>query len=677
MKKRIKAGLILLIAFVVSGLPAHTAFASQATSYTYTFDQKGYWTRTQDAYLPEMTITNLGLNTPEDIYIDKNNMMYIADSGNARVVKYSINSGTMVNILTYEGMSNPKSIFVTKKGDLYVADPSAKLVFRFDKNFNFIESFGRPESPSFADTKYEPLKISVDNSGNMYIVSEGVYNGVIQLGPNGDFLGYFTVNKTKLSLVQAIQNAIFTRAQLGNLVARVPTTFSNIFIDNDNIVYTTTMGTNSDGLKKHNTAGGNVLKDQDWVSDEMTDVWVDDQGIMYTSENSGYINIYSSAGELIFNFGAYVFDMDVSGYFSRLPAIAVDQNGIIWTADGDKGYLQSFKPTEYAGKMYQAMGLYEKGLYQESLEKWNEVLRLNQMSVLAHNGVGKAYLHAERYEEAMEHFKVSGDRDYYSEAFWEVRNTWIQGNLPLIVGILVLIYLTNFLIRTFDKKRKVKKAKKNLENKLLNFPILGDSLYALKIPRHPFDRFYDIRVGKKGTATGATILYLLLFLVFMTYTVGKGFIYQYTAVEDMDINAVVLGFFAIIGLFVICNYLVTSIKDGDGSFKQVYMIPAYGCIPYLLSMASITILSYFLTYNESFLLGVILYIGIIWSLISIFLGFMTVHDYTVKETIVSLIITVVFMIVAAILILVIIIMWGELWQFIKTVGKEMARNVLD
>lgn len=676
MKKRIKAVLILLIAFVASSIPAHYASASQATSYTYTFDQKGYWTRTQDAYLPDMTVTNLGLNTPEDLYIDKANMLYIADSGNARVVKYSINSGTTVDILTYDDMKNPRGIFVTKKGDLYVADPSAKMVFHFDKDFNFIESFGRPEAPSFSDTKFEPLRISVDNSGNMYIVSEGVYNGVIQLGPNGDFLGYFTVNKTKLSLVQAIQNTIFTRTQLDNLVARVPTTFSNVFIDDDNIVYTTTMGTHTDGLKKHNTAGGNVLKNQDWVSDEMTDVWVDDQGIMYTSENSGYINIYSSAGELIFDFGAYVFDMDVSGYFSRLPAIAVDQDGKIWTADGDKGYLQSFKPTEYALMMYQAMGLYEKGLYQESLEKWNEVLRLNQMSVLAHNGVGKAYLHAEEYQEAMDHFKVSGDREYYSEAYWEVRNTWIQGDLRYIVIMIVLFYLINFFIRTFDKKHRYRKAKKKFAEKLFGVPVLGDLLYAFKIPRHPLDRYYDIRVKKKGTVSGATILYLLLFVIFMTYTTSKGFIYQFIAVEDMDINAVVIGFFVIIGLFIVCNYLVTSIKDGDGSFKQVYMIPAYGCIPCMVAMLSITISSYFLTYNESFLLSMILYIGIIWSIISIFLGFMTVHDYTVKETIVSLIITVVFMIVAAVLILVIIIMWDQLWQFIKTIGKEMTRNVL-
>lgn len=676
MKLRIKVILTLIIALVMSGVPATAAYASQATSYTYTFDQKGYWTRTQDAYLPDKTITDLGLVAPDDLFVDQENMLYIADSGNARIVKYSIDTDKVVGILQYEGLKNPRGVFVTKDGTIYVADPSAKAVFKFDKDFNYIEEFGRPDAPSFADTPFEPLRVAVDNGGNIYIIGEGVYNGMIQLAKTGDFLGYFAVNKTRLSLVQALQNEFFTRAQLANLVARVPNTFSNLFIDDAGIVYSTTMGNHTDGLKKHNTAGGNMFKTQDWVSDSMTDVYVDDQGIIYTCENSGYINIYSSQGELIFDFGGYVFDLDVAGIFNTLPSIAVDKNRTLWTVDGDKGYVQSFKPTAYALMVYDAMGLYEKGMYKEALDQWSEVLKLNQMSVLAHSGVGKAYLHSEQYENAMEHFKVSGDREFYSQAFWEVRNTWIQSNLQYIVILAVLLWLVSFLIKTFDKKKKVRQARRRLYDRVLSVPVLGDVLYSFKIPRHPLDRYYDIRVKRKGTVAGATILYLLLFVVFMIFTTGKGFIYQYQAVEDMDINSIVIGFFVITFLFILCNYLVASIKDGDGSFEQVYMIPAYGSVPVLVSMVSITVMSYFLTYNESFMLTIILMLGISWSVVSIFVGFMTVHDYTFKETVISLIITFVFMIIAAIIALVIIIMWDQLWMFIKTLGKEMTRNVL-
>jgi hypothetical protein len=676
MKKKCIKWINLLIVIVLFAIPTLNASASQATSYTYTLNEKGYFTRTQDAYLPDKTITDLGLLEPDDLFVDKDNMLYIADSGNSRIVKYSIDTGKVVGILEHESLQSPKGVFVTNKGDIYVADPRAKAVFLFTKDFQLVDTFIKPDAPAFKDTTYEPLRISVDNGGNMYIVGEGVYNGVIQLARTGEFLGYFTVNKTRLTLMQAVQNAILTRTQLSKLVYRVPTTFSNIFTNDAGIIYTTTMGTNEDGLKKHNTSGGNMFQNTVFGIDAMTDVYVDKNGIIYTSSTYGYITIYSSQGELIFNFGSYGSDVDVSGIFSTLPTIAVDNNGVIWAVDGEKGYLQSFKPTDYSLLVYSAMGLYEQGLYEEALDKWNEVLRYNQMSILAHNGVAKAYFKGGYYEEAMEHFKVSGDRDYFSEAFWEVRNDTIQSKLNYVIVICVIFWLLSTIIKYFDKERKLKRTRRELTDLFFKVPVLKDVLYMMRIPKRPFDRYYDIRVKKQGSTLGATIIYLLFFVIYILYKTSKGFIYQFEAVEDMDISALVIGFFVILSMFILCNYLVTSIKDGDGSLKQVYMIPAYGLFPVAVSCVLVTIMSYVLTNNESFILTIILVIGLGWSVVNIFLGFMTVHDYTFKDTIISFIITFIFMVIVIIMALIIIIMWEQLWGFLKTVGRELIRNVL-
>ena len=275
----------------------------------------------------------------------------------------------------------------------------------------------------------------------------------------------------------------------------------------------------------------------------------------------------------------------------------------------------------------------------------------------------------------MEHFEIAGNRDGYSNAFWEVRNKSIQKWLGTVLIVLVILIAIKIAIGFIDKNHVLKKKKRALGQKLKNTPVIGELGYAFKITKHPIDRYYDIRVNKNGSVIAATILYIVFFGVYMLYQTGKGFIYQYSKVEDMDMGAVIVGFFAILILFIICNYLVTSITDGDGTFRQVYLIPAYGLIPAMISMVATVIMSYVLTYNESFILTVIMIIGLCWSIALIFEGLSTVHDYDFKHTVVSLIITVVFMLIAAIVVLVVIIMWEQLKDFLVTVGKEIIRNV--
>lgn len=675
---KIRRGLLLLaVVCLTLQLPMRVS-ANQATSYTYAADENGYWVRTQDAYLPDKTVTELGLSAPEDLFIDENNILYIADTGNRRIVKYDIARGEVTAELVSDEFTAPRGVYVTEDGDIYVADSGAKAVLIFDADFELKGKLGRPDAPIFADTNYEPKRVAVDGGGNVYLIGEGVYNGVIQLAKTGEFLGYFAVNDADLTFAQRLQQMIFTRAQLANLVDINPTVFTNVFVDRSGIVYTATSGTHKNGMKKHSTNGGNMFKSNVWSYDTLTDLYVDDSGLIYTCSAEGYINIYSKNGEEIFSFGSYVTTVDISGLFTTLPSIAVDRDGNVWAVDGSKGYLQSFKPTEYAQTVYAAMDLYEEGRYDEAMEKWNQVLKLNQMSILAHNGVGKAYLHAEDYEASLEHFKVANNKDFYSQSFWEVRNKWLQKWLgPILIVVIVLLVLKK-VIGIIDRKKggHLAEVRKRLGEKVKSLPVLKDLIYALKTPRHPMDNYYEIRKYRQGSVLSATVIYALFFLDFMAFKTLKGFIYQNVKVEDMDIGSIVLGFFILLGLFIICNYLVTSINDGDGTFKQIYMIPAYGLMPAMISLLIVTVVSYVLTYNEAFLLTIVLIIGITWSVITIFLGLQTVHDYTFGETVKSILLTVVFMVIVAVIGIIISIMWDSLYSFLASVGKEMIQNVL-
>ena len=89
----IKKSLVLLLAVTFVIMSVLPVAASQATSYTYTLDDDSELVRTQDAYLPDRTITDLGLVSPQDMFITDDNIAYIADSGNARVLVYNLDTG--------------------------------------------------------------------------------------------------------------------------------------------------------------------------------------------------------------------------------------------------------------------------------------------------------------------------------------------------------------------------------------------------------------------------------------------------------------------------------------------------------------------------------------------------------------------------------------------------------
>ena len=684
MKKIKKKSLVLFLTLIFMVMAALPVGASQATSYTYTLDDQDEMVRTQDAYLPDKTITDLGLSEPSDMVIDENNIAYIVDTGNQRIVVYDLNTEKVVkemkkgtiNSDEFTGFETPKGIFRTNEGELYIADSGAKTVFRFTKDFEFVRRYDKPTAPIFADTNYEPSKVAVDSGNNLYIVSEGVYAGIIQLANTGEFLGYFTSNKSILTPQQMFLKLIYTKEQQkkSEILNTLPSTFSNVYVDRQGTAYSTCMGKGNDLLKKHSTNGTNMFGDVKTPS-ALTDVTTDENGIIYACDSHGYVWVYTSQGEVIFEFGEQAEDTDISGLYSSLMTIAVDNKGNIWTADSEKGILQSFNPTEYATTIYRALDEYENGDYDDALTDWNYVLRLNQMSVLAHNGVAKAYYNDEEYDKAMEHFEIAGNRDGYSNAFWEVRNKAIQKGLGTFLIIVIVLIILKVVISFVDRDKKIRKAKRALGKKLKNTPVIGEIGYAFKCAKHPINRYYDIRVHKNGSMIAATIIYIVFFGVYMLYQTQKGFIYQYTKVEDMDMGAVVVGFFAILILFIVCNFLVTSITDGDGTLKQVYMIPAYGVMPAMISMLVTIGMSYVLTYNESFILTTIMAIGVCWSIATIFEGLATVHDYDFKHTVLSLIITVVFMLIAAIVVLVVIIMWEQLKDFLLTVGKEIIRNV--
>ncbi|MBN2795608.1 MAG: YIP1 family protein [Clostridia bacterium] len=672
MKKKTKKIGLLIIAIIL--LLSSVTLASPATSFTWTINSKGKWTKTQDAYLPEQTLISLGLKEPEDLFV-YNEDLYIADTGNKRIVVYNIKNSTVDRIIEDNHLKKPRGIYVTEDY-LYVADSGSEAVLKYKHEGDFVEAITKPTDIAFGNTPYKPMKVAVDSKGNLYLIGEGVLNGIIQLSNSGKFLGYFASNKVELNFVEKLQNMFFTEAQMENLQSRVPITMTNTFVDHENIVYSTTIGFNAtDRLAKHNTAGNNIFNGYQFAPDDLIDVYVDDNGVIYAASLYGLVWVYSNDGMFVHAFGGNHQTEDIAGLFSNLNAIAVDHTGRIWAADSQNSYIQSFVPTSYATEIYEAIDAFKNGHYSEAETLWLNILKKNQMLRLAHEGLGKIYLYTERYEDAMKHLEIARSKYYFSQAYWEVRNKWLQSHLTVIIVGLILLMAILQIHKFMDKKKKLKKWFKHQFLKLQGIKWLDDLLFLFTFLRHPIDAYYDLKIKKRGSLLGAVMIYIGFFFIYIHSYFGRDFLFSVGPIEEIDFNAVILSYFSLSLLFVFTNYLVTSIKDGDGSLKEIFMLVSYASAPLIIGVLSITGLSYILTYNEAFFIDFIQLGTTIWFAVIVVIGLIEVHQYTTKTALQSIVMSVLMMLVIAIVVLIVILMGEQVYDFFEVIVREVIRNV--
>lgn len=680
---------ILAIAFSLTVLISVFSFSAQAsenTTYTYTISVDDEWIRTQDAYMAsEILFKDYDLSGPSDIFINGRNL-YVADSGNSRIVVYNLD--TKNKTFLGEGiLSSPSGIFAKDDGTVYVADIGLKEIVVFDNNGKVKLKIVRPEnSPLFSSSAaFEPKNVVVTSQNNIFVVGTGSHEGIMQFSADGEFQGFFAANKRHLSLIERIQELVFTEEQKAQLLNRTSRPIENIDVTDRDLLCTVTQDAGvttewreatakvENRIKIHNMAGVNILAADDDIHDEwnFVDVASGKDGFTYTLSYTGVISEYDSGGNLLFSFGGRSMSIDRNGLFTVAAAIDLDDNGFIYVLDKERGIVQVFYPTDYAALTHEATKILNSGDYEESEKIWKSILNLNGMSRVAHIGYGKSLMHQGDFKTALSEFKIANDKENYSDAFWEIRNEIINKILPYFLIGLVVLFAVSYVYKIVARKKGFKLIKKReIKSKLLK-----DVLNVFDMMKHPLDNFYDLKVGTKGSVISAVIIYIAITFVFCLDMLFRGYLFAPENLSSLSLLPVLLMLVVPLMLFVVGNSMVASINDGEGSFKNIFVITAYSLSPYLLITPFVVIASYGVTFNESFILDLIWFVGVAWSAVILFIGIMRTHDYNVGETVKNILITLFFMLMAVVAAAIMYVMWNTLISFISSVFVEVDFRV--
>ncbi|MDC3416867.1 YIP1 family protein [Aquibacillus salsiterrae] len=672
MNKTKKYKAILVLSFMLFFTGHVQVFANTAYK-TFTEDGYGDYVQTQTAYTVKDTIVKFGdelFSQASDLKIDKRGLLYISDTNNHRIL-VGDRQGNLVNIIGEDLLKKPNGIFITEENKLYVADEAAAKVYVFSLKGELLNEYSKPDSILFGKTStFVPKKLAVDKRGNIFIISRGNSNGIIQINErSGDFIGYFAPNNTMVTPLTEFRKAIFTEEQLSKMIDMVPPTAENLNIDDKGLVYTVSQGERVVPVKKLNMAGKNII---DTTANDPFSVSVDIGSLenVFVAGENGFIYEYTKEGNLLFVFGGSDDGRQRVGLFNKISAIALDQKDNIYALDPEKNKIQIFQPTEFANLVHNALSLYQNGDYEASKGPWLEVTKLNSLFDFANLGLGEAYFKEENYQEALTSFRKAKYKPGYSDSFWEIRNEWMRNNIIQLIGIIIGLVILKKIISRLEKKYQIYAKFAEKLDKKYNLQLVKNLYFLKSLIRHPIDSFYSIKYENKTNYLSANILLILFFVIYVMEKYYSGFIFR--SVEDGS-YAIGSDFVFVVSAFllvIISNYLVCTINDGEGKFKHIYSAFIYSFAPYFMIKPFVILASNVFTLNESYLLEFTNFFTYSWVAILLIVMIKEINNYTIGETFKIIFLTAFTILIGVLLIFIVYVLISQMLSFVMSLFNE-------
>lgn len=341
---------------------------------------------------------------------------------------------------------------------IYLSDTGNNQVVILDaETYKVVQVISAPTDQVFAGKTFSPTKVVTDSAGRIYVISDGVYEGIILLSNKGEFMRFVGVNYTTMSFWDALWRNMATEEQRKQMTSILQTEFKNFTIDSQGFIYTvsravenTETGTIDDTamIKRINQAGKDVLirngysvPKGDLVTiktgankggSTFSGITVNEYGV-YTvvDTKGGRLFTYDKEGNLLYvsaGKGSEVTDLEN-------PVAVRYQGDNLLVLEKNNRVVIRYTPTEVGAMINKAVKYQSIGDLESASEEWQNVINQNPNYELAYVGVGKTYLDSERYLDAMEYFKTGFNVEYYSKAYKLYRDDIVKRWFPYVMTL--------------------------------------------------------------------------------------------------------------------------------------------------------------------------------------------------------------------------------------------------
>lgn len=161
--------------------------------------------------------------------------------------------------------------------------------------------------------------------------------------------------------------------------------------------------------------------------------------------------------------------------------------------------------------------------------------------------------------------------------------------------------------------------------------------YCLHVIFRPFDGFWDLKREKRGSISAALTITFGVIIVYILQRQYTAFLFNTNNVKELNIILEIVSVLLPFVLWCIANWCLTTLADGEGTFKDIVIATSYALTPIILIQAPLIILSYVFNLDEGAFYYFFTTVSLIWSAGLLIIGTMITHDYSMKKTLLTIV----------------------------------------
>ncbi|GIP03262.1 YIP1 family protein [Virgibacillus sp. LDC1] len=198
--------------------------------------------------------------------------------------------------------------------------------------------------------------------------------------------------------------------------------------------------------------------------------------------------------------------------------------------------------------------------------------------------------------------------------------------------------------------------------------------FPLNLMVHPFEGYWDLKYDRNRKFT-LIISFCVLFLVAVTNILGSqysGFLVHVYNPETMNSFMEIVYVIVPVLFWCVANWSLTTLMDGEGKFVEIFTSTCFALLPLVIIQFPWIWLSNLVSLQETAFYYFSNSVAVLWFVYLLFIGNMTVHQFSPSKTIGIMMLTLVAMGFMAFISLLFFSLVQQIVAFISVIYQEFV-----